>query len=318
MLDSALACCGCARQFPITDGIPVLTTTATIPTKLEQSDYDAAYGVTDQMIDATGKQWSEVIGEWGVRPESVLEIGAGTGVLTLGLLREEVARRITATDVSHKFLRLLADRATAYPTRVSPIVCDANEPHFRAEAFDLVVGRLILHHLLDYRVTLQHCHRILKPGGAAIFFEPVIEGKVIITLLMALILRCEEATGSGLLSAEDREKVRAMIQHHTKAKWYPQDRESLARIEDKYIFEIEELRATGRSAGFAEVDVANSGTVVPTYWPYLVQTLSLLGIGSEKIQGYKWMGEEFANTYALMRADALVTPVAYFKFQKAC
>ncbi len=49
---------------------------------------------------------------------------------------------------------------------------DAHNLPFENDKFDLVIGRAILHHL-DLKVALQEVYRVLKPGGAAIFIEPL-------------------------------------------------------------------------------------------------------------------------------------------------
>jgi ubiquinone/menaquinone biosynthesis C-methylase UbiE/uncharacterized protein YbaR (Trm112 family) len=314
--DAVLTCSQCATEFPVVDGIPVLLDDSTRGTALESIDYDAVHGINERMIANMGAQWRQIIEGLELEPEHALEIGAGTGALTLGLLAEKVVPRLTATDISHKFLRMLAPRADADPTPVSLVTCDANEPHFRPEAFDLVVGNSILHHLLDYDLTLRQCHAALKPGGAAVFFEPVLEGKTIITLLLALILRFEEITEGNRLSHSERQQIRKQIRHQMKSKLIPLDREALAQLEDKYIFEIDELQRVADEAGFAEVTVINNRELDPTYWPYLARTFSVMGIGADKIEDFRWIGEEFASTYAVMFPEKLVTPMVYFAFRK--
>jgi len=49
---------------------------------------------------------------------------------------------------------------------------DANELTFPDASFDLVYGGAILHHL-DIDRTMHHVHRVLKPGGAILFTEPL-------------------------------------------------------------------------------------------------------------------------------------------------
>ncbi len=316
VFNDELICSTCDARFPIVDGIPLLLKETTIATALEQIDYDAVHGITDQVIRTTGVEWKRIIKESGAEPGDALEIGAGTGALTLGLLEEKAVRRLTATDVSHKFLRMIALRAEACTMPISLVACDANEPHFRANAFDLVLGRSILHHLLDYDATLRQCYAMLKPGGVALFFEPVIEGKAVLTLLMALLVRCDENSPEPRLSATDRQRVRGIIRHQMKAKLYPQDRESLARLEDKYIFEVESLKNVGREAGFSEVEFLNSHEGKFDYWSNVVRILRRTGIPQERYQPYKWIAEEFANTHGVMFADRLVTPMGYFVFRK--
>jgi SAM-dependent methyltransferase len=48
-------------------------------------------------------------------------------------------------------------------------------PFLEASACDVVIGLSILHHLSESNVikALQECHRVLKPGGKALFYEPV-------------------------------------------------------------------------------------------------------------------------------------------------
>ena len=95
----------------------------------------------------------------------------------------------------------------------------------------------------------------------------------------------------------------------------PRDRAALAEIEDKYIFKIDELRSLGRSIGFTDVEFINSDDVNPSYWPYVVQTCRTIGIPPEKIAGYKWIGQQFADTYGLIFEDQLVTPMGFFVFR---
>ena len=173
-----------------------------------------------------------------------------------------------------------------------------------------------MHHLLDYDETLRQCHTVLKPHGAAVFFEPVLEGKIILTLLMSLMLRCDDMTNTNLFSQAERRRIQKEIRHHTKAKWYPQDRQSLSQLEDKYIFEIDQMVQTGKEAGFASVEFVNNGDVNPTYWSYLGRFLKLRGVAPEKIRAYSWVGDEFANTYGLAFPHKLVTPMGYFVFRK--
>jgi ubiquinone/menaquinone biosynthesis C-methylase UbiE/uncharacterized protein YbaR (Trm112 family) len=313
--DDVVVCPRCSTRFPVMDDIPVLLDETTTGTNLDEASYEEKHGINDRVISKTGEQWSEIIERLGVDPGHALEIGAGSGVLTRGLLRHKAVRQVTAIDVSHRFLQMVAARTADDVTPVSLVACDANDAHFRSGSFDFVFGRSILHHLLDYDITISQCHRMLKPGGAAVFFEPVLDGKTVVTLLMALVLGCAEAPGSPL-TPDDRQRIQRQIRHQTKSKTAPQDRESLAKMEDKYVFEIDALRQVGLDAGFSSVDVLNNGDVDPTYWPYLSQTFRVMGVAPEKIKAYRWIGEAFANTYGLMFPDKLVTPMAYFVFRK--
>jgi ubiquinone/menaquinone biosynthesis C-methylase UbiE len=311
-----LVCTGCGIEHPVIDGVPVLNTESTVATKLEQNDYDAVHGLTEQRIRRTGAQWKEVIDRLGLPTGSGVEIGAGTGALTLGLLQQKVVSRLVATDVSEKFLRIVRTRVASYDVPVSLVACDANERHFRAESFDIVVGRSILHHLLDFDQTLKACHDMLKPGGAAVFFEPILEGKIVVTLLLSLILASDERAEAGYLSASDRDRMRTLIGNHMKSKWLSQDRATLSKVEDKYIFTIDQMRKVGDDAGFRDVQFVNNGDATPSYWQFVVETCRSGGIPPERIEPYKWIDDQFANTCGLMFTEKLLTPMGYFVFRK--
>src|SRR6266478_3858944 len=59
-----------------------------------------------------------------------------------------------------------------YGQFVEYLVMDAHRTTFPDATFDLVVGRSILHHL-DWEVAIMEVHRIFKPGGMAVFTEPL-------------------------------------------------------------------------------------------------------------------------------------------------
>jgi ubiquinone/menaquinone biosynthesis C-methylase UbiE/uncharacterized protein YbaR (Trm112 family) len=311
-----ITCELCGRSFEVVDDIPVLLDEYTAGTALDRlDDYDAAMGINEAVIDQTRAEWKKILRTLGYRPRHALEIGSGTGVLTFALLEDQAVGRLTVTDVSQRFLQTLTTRLAQYPTPISLVACDANERHFRDGAFDLVVGRSVLHHLLDYEQALAQCRYVLQEGGAAVFYEPVLEGKTITTLFMALMLRCDEAMHAGLLSDVERDAVRVQIKNQMKSVELPQDRESLAKIEDKYIFEIDDLKQAGRDVGFTDVEFVEDARGLG-YWPYLSHTLQVGGIPRERHQPYKWIEEAFMETYGRIYADRLVAPGGHFIFRR--
>lgn len=50
-------------------------------------------------------------------------------------------------------------------------VMDAANLTFPSNEFDLVIGHGALHHTMKYPGTLEHLHRVIKPGGKAFFIE---------------------------------------------------------------------------------------------------------------------------------------------------
>lgn len=101
---------------------------------------------------------------------SVLELGCGTGDLSLELLRR--GARLTALDLSPASVELVRERAERFlpgaPLR--PLVAGAEETGLDTEGFDRVVGKWILHHA-DVPRALAEVRRVLRPGGSGAFFE---------------------------------------------------------------------------------------------------------------------------------------------------
>ena len=78
--------------------------------------------------------------------------------------------------------RGLTDRCVA-------VAMDAQKDYVRPASADLVVGSAILHHLVEPAPFVEQAMRILRPGGAAIFFEPFEGGYAILRLICQEIVR---------------------------------------------------------------------------------------------------------------------------------
>jgi SAM-dependent methyltransferase len=102
---------------------------------------------------------------------TVLEYGCGPYTATAAL-RAEV-RSVVGIDLSTVAIRRYMDRATAKGLRmVRGCVMNAESLAFSTGAFDLIYGSSILHHL-DLDRSLSEISRTLKPGGTAVFLEPL-------------------------------------------------------------------------------------------------------------------------------------------------
>lgn len=82
--------------------------------------------------------------------------------------------KLTCINISETSLesgKILAKRKKV-PFDIEFHLMDANNLTFPDESFDLVYGGAILHHL-DIDKTMEHIHRVLKPGGSIMFTEPL-------------------------------------------------------------------------------------------------------------------------------------------------
>lgn len=98
------------------------------------------------------------------RSMRALEVGSGTGLLSLAL-HEELGP-ITLTDTSEGMLEVLRAKIAAHgiPT-MTPRLLDLTTESLPPESFDLIYLQLVLHHIEDEQRLLEIFHTLLAPGG---------------------------------------------------------------------------------------------------------------------------------------------------------
>jgi 2-polyprenyl-3-methyl-5-hydroxy-6-metoxy-1,4-benzoquinol methylase len=123
--------------------------------------YPAMPSPTDKILTALGQ----------VREKRICEIGCGGG----GLARELASRGayVSASDISTEAVRLARKINEEFiPKQVEVKEMDACSLTYNDGSFDFVVGISILHHV-DIDKVSSEISRVLKPGGKAVFVEPL-------------------------------------------------------------------------------------------------------------------------------------------------
>jgi phosphatidylethanolamine/phosphatidyl-N-methylethanolamine N-methyltransferase len=96
--------------------------------------------------------------------ERVLEVAAGTGLVTAVLARE--AREVVATDYASAMVERLQQRVRDEGVQnVSAEQADLYALRFDAHTFDAVVAANVLHLVPDVPKALASLRRLVKPGG---------------------------------------------------------------------------------------------------------------------------------------------------------
>ncbi len=98
--------------------------------------------------------------------EKVLDIGCGTGLLSLKFL-EKADCSITGIDSSQEMLSLFSSKIKQLnlTDRVTLKLEDASALDFKPNTFDIAASTVALHHLKNKQPTINKIHNILKPGG---------------------------------------------------------------------------------------------------------------------------------------------------------
>jgi SAM-dependent methyltransferase len=98
-----------------------------------------------------------------------LDYGCGHGMASVVLARRGAS--VTAFDLSAGYLLEARRRAIANEVNIDFVQADGERLPFADHSFDRVWGNAVLHHL-DLFLAAGELHRILKPGGVAVFCEP--------------------------------------------------------------------------------------------------------------------------------------------------
>lgn len=103
---------------------------------------------------------------------SFLEVGAGTGRLTRFMSLSFPKAKITATDLSHAYLKKAQENLKEFP-RIDFMQTAGESLPFKNESFDVAYSCFLFHELplVVRRQVLRESHRVLKAGGVLGFVD---------------------------------------------------------------------------------------------------------------------------------------------------
>jgi 2-polyprenyl-6-hydroxyphenyl methylase/3-demethylubiquinone-9 3-methyltransferase len=114
---------------------------------------------------------------------SVLDVGCGGGILSEAMAL--AGARVTGLDIEPESIATAGAHATAGDLNIQ-YVCELIE-EYDAPLFDAVICMEMLEHVAEPQWVIQHCARLLKPGGY---------------LFLSTINRTLEAYASVVIAAE--------------------------------------------------------------------------------------------------------------------
>jgi demethylmenaquinone methyltransferase/2-methoxy-6-polyprenyl-1,4-benzoquinol methylase len=141
------------------------------------------------------------------REARVLDVAAGTGMVTAALVRRSGCR-VTALDQSEEMLgglraRLAADSALA--ARAEVVVGVAERLPFPDASFDALTFGYLLRYVDDVAATLREMARVVKPGGTVGMLEFGVPPRRVPRMLWRLYTRAGLPALGRLLSREWQE-----------------------------------------------------------------------------------------------------------------
>lgn len=298
-------CPSCGATWPVTGGLVDLRGDETADSLLDDTGYDEAHAVTPKTAEPLFRFYAAALAEFGRGVEGrVLEFGAGTGNLTVGLAAHGRFSEIHCADLSPRFMGRLLEKVKRIVPQGTfvPYLLDANRLPFDDDSFDAVLGHSVLHHLLHFENTLADTCRILRPGGVAMFGDPVMEGHSLLHLAAGQIAALEAAGIGSPLSP----RTRAIIDHIAdigtiKLRNLSVRDDALNAVEDKFIFPTELLRETARQTGFSRCEIRRVGPppdLKEMLWNRLTDMLRQAGGDVDEVTPYQSLFRPFSTSFA--------------------
>jgi SAM-dependent methyltransferase len=237
-------------RYPQVDGVHVISA----PQHFEggEETYDEHIGGANREdLLRSGRGAWQLIKRHSARPiHTMLEIGAGGGTCSLGLVAVASGVQTVITDTSPAFLRMvlrkmhaagLSGRSTIFAT-----LAGEDLALLPAESLDAIVIASALHHVSDWRGFLRDAAVRLREGGVLVIQEPCREGNLMMGMALDIVL--SSLWPKDALDPTDLERVtRCRDSIYLLA-----DSTVVKQGEDKHSFLITELIAGADAADFGK------------------------------------------------------------------
>jgi len=105
-----------------------------------------------------------------LRSGTILDLGSGTGYLSIEIAKRSPSLRIYGIDLSRQMVKI-ARRHAKGVDNAQFVFGNAAQLPFRDKSIDLVVSTGASHHWKTPRLVFEECYRILRPGGVAWIYD---------------------------------------------------------------------------------------------------------------------------------------------------
>jgi SAM-dependent methyltransferase len=251
---------GWLENFPIENGLRLISEARAFAH--DELKYDEQYGSDslkyDKQAEGNGNGLVALLQRCSADFQGpALEIGCGTGLLSVGLVNGKSFPSVILTDPSPQFLNLTRKKLQNYKADLGSVhfaVLLAEELNRLPEGiFSLLALRSVLHHVLDVDGFFRSATRVLRPRGVLAFQEPCREGYILMGAMAQFIPLVIEKARTRL-SKEQLHKVQLFIDT---MRFYARRDVDKTAGEDKHLFRVDEIIQLGASCGLSVEFFAN-------------------------------------------------------------
>jgi SAM-dependent methyltransferase len=250
----SLHCAACERTVAIVDGIADFVGKS-LPLGAGTDRYHGYYDRNDtgaadlfaRVLNAAGGRWPQSLGD-------IIEFGCAHGDTTHAIVAGQTFRSLLVLDTEIDAL-LACKELIAPPDAVSIgyATLSGEQDAVRDAVADTVIGFGLLSGIGDVRAFLGLVHRVLRPGGRAMFVTPNRRFHEAMSLAMAEALVQRRARDGVWPEGQD---VALEILSHTKRLLVHRGNSGfLSGLAEKHLFDSELLEDMGRQVGFAAAEM---------------------------------------------------------------
>lgn len=109
----------------------------------------------------------------GIKPGNALSVGCGCGLLEREMYLKGMCKSIEGCDLSEPLLEMARNDAAKMNAPLTYFKADLNQPDFKENHYDLIVGAGVFHHVENLEGLFDNLKKALRPGGRLIMYEYV-------------------------------------------------------------------------------------------------------------------------------------------------
>jgi FkbM family methyltransferase len=326
----AIECVECARQFRLDDAVFLDSHNVLQQNTLERIDYDGLHGVSLDASRHFGEAWTRLVRQRIPLSESldVLELGAGSGLLSMGLAMQGDFNTLYVTEPSLDFLKAnrdglrsqLAAGSSELPDKALERIwlfnSGVDDLPFRAGSVNVVVANSVLHHVYDYEAALRRLYALLRPGGIVIFSEPVIEGKAFVGFMSSLILALDEKAAEPVFNTEEQTALANLATMCTLGFWRIVAQQVKDTADDKHLFSVESFRAMGLNMGWSKVEALPYGAIHDGLLDTMQTSFQMMGVRVDRLEHFTHLFEAFQKQVIDEVPEQILTHHAFLILHK--